>query len=63
VRVDILRTEEELASPDEVGIGFSTLGACTDGKQEREDQGVEDDHVGSIHTILLRLRPPKPFSH
>src|SRR5262249_31628107 len=61
-RIDILRTEEELTSPDEVRIGFSTLGACTDRKQEREDQDAEDNHVGSIHTILLRLRLPKPCS-
>src|SRR5262245_13046027 len=54
-RIDILRAEEELTSPDQVRVGFSILGACTEGKQEREHQGAEDNHVGSIHTILLRL--------
>src|SRR5262245_17604034 len=48
-RIDILRAEEELASPDEVRVGFSILGASNEGKREREHQGADDDYVGSIH--------------
>jgi hypothetical protein len=51
VRINILRAEEELASPDEVRVGFSILGASTEGKQEREHQGAEDNRIGSFHVI------------
>src|SRR5262245_30065569 len=51
VRIDILGAEEELASPDQVRVGFSTLGACTDGKQKREHQGAKDNRVGPFHVI------------
>jgi hypothetical protein len=51
VRIDILRAEEELASPDQVRVGFSILSARIGGKREREHQGAEDDCASSIHKI------------
>jgi hypothetical protein len=53
-RIDILRAEEELASPDQVRVDYSilgTLGTYTEGKQEREHQGAENNRAGSIHSI------------
>ena len=51
VRIDILHAEEKLASPDQVRVGFSILGASNEGKREREHQGAEDNRVGSFHVI------------